>query len=382
MLLHVGQGAVVGGERGVTLGREREIERRFREGQEALRHADEMDGVLRGDRDGERARVRQSDIFRRQDDEAPRHEERVLAGLQHAGEPVERRVRIRAAQRLDERGNGVVVRVAGLVMGQAPLHDLLDECGRDRLLPARREDRGFEGAQGAARVAAGLHDDGVQRVRFNGRATPAQSPLAVVERALDESAKQVRRQRLERVDAGPREQRADHFEGRILGRRADQGDGAVFHVRQDHVLLRLVEAVDLVDEEDGPLPLPFPADAGVRDELAQLGDAGRDCGEGREVGVAALGDEARQRRLAAARRSPEDQRGDVVGVDRTPQRALRSDEVLLPDELVEGARTHARCERGAGIDHVGGVEERGAGRRTLARGDGSASLVLVDRSLS
>ena len=186
VLLHVGQGAVVGGERGVTLGREREIERRFREGQEALRHADEMDGVLRGDRDGERARVRQSDIFRRQDDEAPRHEERVLAGLQHAGEPVERRVRIRAAQRLDERGNGVVVRVAGLVMGQAPLHDLLDECGRDRLLPARREDRGFEGAQGAARVAAGLNDDGVQRVRFNGRATPAQSPLAVVERALDE----------------------------------------------------------------------------------------------------------------------------------------------------------------------------------------------------
>ena len=64
VLLHVGQSTVVRGERGVTLGRKREIERCFREGQEALRHADEMDGVLRGDRDGKRMRVRQSHIFR------------------------------------------------------------------------------------------------------------------------------------------------------------------------------------------------------------------------------------------------------------------------------------------------------------------------------
>ena len=46
-------------------------------------------------------------------------------------------------------------------MGQTPLHDLLYEFGRDRLVPARCEDRGFESAQGAARVAAGLRDNGV-----------------------------------------------------------------------------------------------------------------------------------------------------------------------------------------------------------------------------
>ena len=214
-------------------------------------------------------------------------------------------------------------------------------------------------------------------------APPLSQPLlAVVEGALGEGADQIRRQRLERVDAGPRKQRADHFEGWVLGRRADQGDGAVFHVRQDHVLLCFVEAVDLVDEKDGPLPLLFPADACIRDELAQLGDAGRDGGEGCKVGVAVPGDEARQRRLAAARRPPEDQRRDVVGVDRPSQWTLRSDEMLLPDELVKGARTHARREWGVGIDHVGGVEERGAGRRSLARGDGSASLQFLSFATS
>ena len=35
-----------------------------------------------------------------------------------------------------------------------------------------------------------------------------------------------------------------------MRRRADQTDHAALHIRQQHVLLRLVEPVDLVDEQD------------------------------------------------------------------------------------------------------------------------------------
>ena len=58
-------------------------------------------------------------------------------------------------------------------------------------------------------------------------------------------------ERAQRVDLRARQQRRDHFERRILRGGADQDDVAALHVGQKRVLLRFVEAVDLVDEQDG-----------------------------------------------------------------------------------------------------------------------------------
>ena len=57
-------------------------------------------------------------------------------------------------------------------------------------------------------------------------------------------------QRLKDEHAAPRQQGRVDLERRVLGRRADQGDGPVLDGRQEGVLLGLVEAMDLVDEED------------------------------------------------------------------------------------------------------------------------------------
>ena len=51
-------------------------------------------------------------------------------------------------------------------------------------------------------------------------------------------------------DFRARQQRRVHFERRVLGRRADEDDVARLDVRQKRVLLRFVEAMDLVDEDD------------------------------------------------------------------------------------------------------------------------------------
>ena len=130
--LGVLQGAAVGVADGVGLGRGREVDRGLGEREEALRHADEVDGLLRGDGDLERLRVGEADVLGGEDDQAAGDEERVLAALEHAGEPVEGGVGVGAAQGLDEGGDDVVVPVAGAVVeGGAVLERLLDALDGD-----------------------------------------------------------------------------------------------------------------------------------------------------------------------------------------------------------------------------------------------------------
>ena len=58
-----------------------------------------------------------------------------------------------------------------------------------------------------------------------------------------------------------------------------------------------------------------------------------------------FGDDLRQRGLAGARRSPEDDRAGIVALNRNAQRLARPDQVILPDKLIQRARTHAIRQR-------------------------------------
>ena len=210
----------------------------------------------------------------------------------------------------------------------------------------------LEGVEGDAGVAA--HDAGQRRQRLvrDLDAQRAEAALLVGERGAQDALDLLRRERLELEDAGAGEQRRDDLERRVLGRGADERDRAVLDIRQDDVLLRLVEAVDLVDEEDRALPLLAEPLACFSDDAAEVSDAGRDGGDGLEVGLRERGDDAGEGGLAGAGRAPEDHRGELVGVDGAAQDAPLADEVLLADELVEGARPHARGERGVSAARV------------------------------
>jgi hypothetical protein len=107
--------------------------------------------------------------------------------------------------------------------------------------------------------------------------------------------------------AGARQQSRVELKRRILRCRADQRDRAVLHHRQKRILLRAVEAMDLVDEQERALPLRTAHTRGVED-LLQFRDARMDRRELHECVAARSADEARDRRLAAARRPPEDHR--------------------------------------------------------------------------
>ena len=80
----------------------------------------------------------------------------------------------------------------------------------------------------------------------------AEAALAVGQRAAQDVLDRRLRQRLQHEHLRPREQRRVHLERGVLGGRADQDDVAGFDAGKKGILLRLVEAMDLVDEDDRP----------------------------------------------------------------------------------------------------------------------------------
>ena len=118
-----------------------------------------------------------------------------------------------------------------------------------------------------------------------------------------------------REDLAAAQQRRVDREERVLRRRPDQDDDAVLDVRQQHVLLGLVEAVDLVEEQDRPLAVGLRgrARASASTSRTSLMPAATALSGAKRL-LVWLGDDVGQRRLAGAGRAVEDQRAEPVGL--------------------------------------------------------------------
>ena len=68
-----------------------------------------------------------------------------------------------------------------------------------------------------------------------------------------------------------------------------------------------------------------------------------------EIAVRQARNDARQRGLADAGRSPEDDGAELVALDLDAQRLARAEDVLLADELIERRRTHPFGQRPGGV---------------------------------
>ena len=109
--------------------------------------------------------------------------------------------------------------------------------------------------------------------------------------------------------------------------------------------------MDLVDEEHGPLPGEAAELLGFLDRLPQVRDAARHGRQVDEPRLRRLRCDGGERRLARPRWTPQDHGGQLAGVDRLPQDAALTDDVLLPDELGQVARAHPGSER-ASLRHA------------------------------
>ncbi len=343
----------VGGQRRVRLGRAGQVHRRLGQRQHALGQADQLERLQRRGGHHERLRVGVAHVLGGEDDHAAQDEARLLARLQHARHPVDRGVRIGAAHALDERAHDAVVLVAGLVVEQrALLQRLLDVLGADAYRLASpsasagpvaggQVGRHLERVEHAARVAARLRDQLVERLAVQLDAAPAQAALAVGQRARADRAQRLLPERLEPHHPAARQQRRDHLEGRVLGRRTHEDDRAGLDVGQERILLRAREAVDLVHEQDRARAVEVASLGRRRDRLAHILHPGVDRRHRDEVGPLAAGQQARQCSLSGTRGSPQQQGWESPPSCNPRQQLSWGQEVVLTDEFVECRRPHS-----------------------------------------
>jgi hypothetical protein len=225
-----------------------------------------------------------------------------------------------------ERRDLVVELLAALV--EAP------QVLRQRLLEKRRVDpRG-----------AGIHQDldGVQQPPRIAVGEADEAGLGIFIEFYLGARKQLRQvvriKRFQNINCGARQQSAIHLERGVLGRGADEREQATLDVGKKRVLLRLVEAVHLVDEEDGAPAARCKRVLGFLHRLADVLDAGEHGRERDELGVESLRHEPGDGGLARARRTPQDHGVRLARFEGEPQRLAGTDEMALPYDLVERLR--------------------------------------------
>ena len=279
--------------------------------------------------------IGQPDVLRGQDHQPPGQEPRLLAPGQHPRQVVDRGVGVAAADRFDEGRNDVVVLFAVLVVeGDVLLEAVGDVLVGDRHLAVGGPDDDFEDVEQLARVAAREAEQRAGLRDFD----PAFLEFRVGRQGTVEQCLQVLVfERLEDVDLAAAQQRRDHFERGVFGRRADEREDALLDGSQQRILLRFVETVDFVDEQQRGLLVEEPLLARRLDHLAHILHARRNGREGEERTFQLRGDDLRQRGLAHAGRSPEDERRDVARLEELAEHPVFAHEVLLPDVFVDRA---------------------------------------------
>src|SRR6266403_4713312 len=134
----------------------------------------------------------------------------------------------------------------------------------------------------------------------------SKAALFVGQCAVDQLFELLDTKRFEPKNLRTRDKRAVHIKERIVSRRTNQPEIAILNIRQKNVLLRLVEMMDLVNEQDRLLPRGAKAIRRRSNDAAHFGDVTFHTTDSNEFGVRHLGNDAGQRGLAAARRSGED----------------------------------------------------------------------------
>ena len=109
----------------------------------------------------------------------------------------------------------------------------------------------FERVVCIAAIAAGVTSQQRQSLVISREMQLAQAAFRVFKSVAQQVDELLFLKRLEHINAAAREQCGDDFERWIFSGRADEANSAALDVGEESVLLRLIETMDFVNEQDG-----------------------------------------------------------------------------------------------------------------------------------
>ena len=118
---------------------------------------------------------------------------------------------------------------------------------------------------------------------------------------------------------------------------------------EQRILLRSVEAVNLVHEEDGAAARLQKPTLGRLSLAPQVLDRARDGRDLDKLRMRGVGDDARQRRLSGAGGAVQNDGRERVALDGPPQPRTLAHRLLLAHKAVKRLGPHAHCKRGVGL---------------------------------
>ena len=154
-------------------------------------------------------------------------------------------------------------------------------------------------------------------------------------------------QRLEHHDLHSGQQRSIKLERRIFGRRADQNHRPLFDVGQKPVLLRFVETMYFIGEQNSP-EASEPSVAGRSEDFLQVCGICVNRADLHEVEFRMLCDQPCYGGFSDARRPPQDHRGQRPGCEHQSDRTVLVKNVGLSQNLSESLRAQLVRKRSQG----------------------------------
>ena len=233
-----------------------------------------------------------------------------------------------------------------IVVDRLLLNALLHHCKRHMntavITPVRRQIRQLHRIECRPRITIRNIRQKVNRILIHHHIVSRHTFDWIFQRPTDDCLNVFLRQRLQLKNPRPRKQSAVHLKVRILRRRPDQDQRTVFDKRQKVILLRLVEAMNLIDEKDCPPPVGAEVFLRSTDHIFQilLSRIGRIDLQKRSL--RRIGNHMCQRRLARARRTVENDRTQTIRLDGTIKERPFSDHFLLTDNIVQRLGAHTR----------------------------------------
>ncbi|MNM93562.1 hypothetical protein D3C81_1059400 [compost metagenome] len=293
----------------------------------------------------QRTRVGVADVFAGHAHHAPGQVQRIATAVDHSRKPVQRAVGIGAAHRFVQRGDLVVERFAALVETPTGIAEqALQQVGADFAVVFGQVRGVFQQIEQAPAIAIGGRQQHLEAFIAEGQVAFTQTTL-FGQRAVHQLAQRGFVEAFQHIDPRTGQQSVIEFERGVFGGRADENQRAIFNVRQERILLRLVEAMHFVDEQNRAPTVLRGLLLGDFHRLTDLLYPGQHRRHRFEMRLRDFRQQSRQRGFAHARRPPENHRMQGTLLQRLAQRLAASKHVFLTDVLIQIGRAQARGQR-------------------------------------